>query len=103
MTLQRLRFLCATAILLQALDLISTALGLAAGAAEHNPLVHAFGWTPMVLAKALAVAGLASLPFLVVAMPLEKQANFTKQSLWWMSGLCAFYIIVVGSNFVVAA
>lgn len=100
---QRLRLLCATAIFLQALDLLSTALGLAAGAVEHNPLVHAFGWTPMVLAKALAVAGLASLPFLVMLMPLEKRDRFTKQSAWWMGSLCAFYAIVVASNFWVAA
>jgi len=101
--LQRLRFLSATVILLQAADLLTTALGLAAGAKEHNPLVALAGWPSLVLLKLACVLGLGALPFLIVAMPLPKQETITKQGTWLLGGLAAFYVVVVVSNLAVAA
>lgn len=101
--LHRLKILCAATIFLQSLDLLSTAVGLAAGGLERNPLVAHFGWTPLVLAKFGAVLGLASLPFIISAMPLSKQASVAKPSLFLIGGLAAFYAVVVASNFLVAA
>lgn len=101
--LSRLKILCASAIFLQALDLASTALGLAAGHLERNPLVHALGWTPLVLLKFACVLMLAALPFVVLAMPLEKRGGFLKPSNAALSVLVAFYVVVVASNVAVAA
>lgn len=101
--LNRLRFICSSVIFLQALDLATTALGLASGGLERNPLVAHFGWTPLVLLKFACVLGLSALPFLILVMPLEKRPKFVKQSTVALGGLAIFYVIVVASNLAVAA
>ena len=70
---------------------------------ERNPLVHLFGWTPLVLLKLVAVLCLAALPFVVAMMPLPKQGPFLKRSMPPLGVLCAFYVVVVALNIGVAA
>lgn len=103
MSLARLKTLASTVIILQALDLASTAIGLMRGGLERNPLVAQLGWTPLVLLKFACVLALASLPFLIALMPVEKQEKQTRTATRLLAGLGVFYGIVVASNLAVAA
>lgn len=102
-SLQRFKFLCASLIILQALDLASTALGLLMGGSEANPIVQRLGWTLPVALKALCVVGLSALPFLIQAVPTEPRRKFLKPANWTFTGLVVLYVIVVASNLAVAA
>lgn len=99
----RLRLLAASVILLQALDLVSTAFGLAMGHLESNPLVAAYGWLPLVLLKFACVLALIGLPLTVAAMAPDKRGAFLKPTNRALAFTVIFYGIVVLGNLAVAA